>query len=273
MKQTLKQLRIDEDDPKFITAATELKGKSKKKFGEILLIIFLLAAGIFFSGAFIYMIPITINSYLTGQSFGDYFWMTFGFILFYPMVGLIAFFTLGMAFYAFREKPDWYIGLYTDRLIFHQYNESEETYDEKTVSISAIKECIILKTEHVNYIMIKGIARETVHYTLSVHIKYQNDAGTEIIHLLRPDGFTQLNELITFLQNKKHIPIYYTYAPGEMYNYESRDERDLLGQFEKEPLVFSGQLEDFTEKEFTRRINHFEALKRSGEYIKKNLRS
>jgi len=269
VKQTLKQLEINERDPNFIAAATELKSNSKKKLGEIFLIIFLFIVGLFFLGAFIYMIPITINSYLSGQSFGDYFWMTFGFILFYPMAGLIAFFTLGMAFYWFKEKPDWYIGLYTDRLIFHQYNEAEKSYDKNTVSISAIQQCTLLKTEHVNYLMIKGAARETVHYTISVHIEYESDAGIEHIHLLRPDGFAQLNELITFLQNEKQIPIYYTYAPGEMYNYERRDERELLKQFEQKPIVFSGQLEDFTEKEFTRRINHFEALEISEEYIKR----
>lgn len=65
MKQTLKQLQIDKDDPTFITAATELRGQSKKKLGEITLILFLSVTGLFFLGTFIYMIPITINSYLT----------------------------------------------------------------------------------------------------------------------------------------------------------------------------------------------------------------
>ena len=174
--------------------------------------------------------------------------MTFGFILFYPMADFISFFTLGMAFYAIKEKPDWYIGLYNDRIVFHQYNESEKMYDEETVSLSDIKKCMILKTEHVNYLMIKGAAQETVHYTISVHLTYEKDGEGNYIHLLRPDGFTQLNELITFLQNERKIPIYYTYAPGEMYNYERRDERDLLKQFEKKPLVFNGQLEDFSKR-------------------------
>src|SRR5690625_547729 len=121
------------------------------------------------------MIPITINSYLKGQSFSDYFWMTFGFILFYPMVGLISFFTLGMAYYAIREKPNWYIGLFHDRLIFHQYHEPEENYDEETIPLNELRKCIILKTEHVNYLMIKGVAWETVHYTISLHLKYEKD--------------------------------------------------------------------------------------------------
>src|SRR5690625_2181338 len=195
--------------------------------------------------------------------------MTFGFILFFPMAGLISFVTLGMAFYAIKEKPDWYIGLYNDRIVFQQYNESEKNYDEKIVPHTHIQNCTILKTEHVNYLMIKGSARESVHYTISVHLTYENDGESKYIHLLRPDGFRQLNELITYLQNKKEISIYYTYAPGEMYNYERRDERDLLRKFEKEPLTFNGQLEDFSEREFTRRVNHFEALEVSEEYIKR----
>ena len=60
MKQTLKQLQIDKGEPTFITAATELKSQSKKKFGEVILILFLLVTGLFFLGAFIYMIPIVI---------------------------------------------------------------------------------------------------------------------------------------------------------------------------------------------------------------------
>src|SRR5699024_576167 len=96
MKQKLKQLRINKDDRSFIVAATELKGKSKKKLGEILLKLFLLAMGLFFLGTFIYMIPITITNYMNIQTFSDFFWLTFSLILFFPTVAIIAFFTLGM---------------------------------------------------------------------------------------------------------------------------------------------------------------------------------
>lgn len=64
MKQTLKQLGINKDDPSFIVAATELKSKSKNKLGEILLVLFLLAMGLFLLGTFIYVIPLAITNYM-----------------------------------------------------------------------------------------------------------------------------------------------------------------------------------------------------------------
>src|SRR5690625_405217 len=175
MKQTLKQLRINKDDPSFIIAATELKGKSKKRLGEILLVLFLLAMGLFFLGTFIYIIPITINNYMNIQTFSDFFWLTFSLILFLPTVGIIIFFTLGMGIYGLKDKHTWYIGLYKNRIVFHQFDEAKNAYTERTISISQVKGCDILKTEHVNYMMIKGRSFESVHYTICVHIEYEKD--------------------------------------------------------------------------------------------------
>src|SRR5690625_613413 len=271
MKQTLKQLRINKDDPSFIIAATELKGKSKKRLGEILLVLFLLAMGIFFLGTFIYMIPLTITKYMNIQTFSDFLWLTFSLILFFPTVGIITFFTLGMGIYGLKDMPTWHLGLYKNRLVFHQFDETNKTYVEKIIPLSKIKGCDILKTEHVNYMMIKGRSFESVHYTISVHVEYEIDGKLDYIHLLRPDGFDQLNEIISFLQKEKQIPIYYIYAPGEMYNYETRNERVLIKQFERKPITFNGQLDVYSQREFLRKVNYFKALKSSSDYMEKKL--
>lgn len=269
MKQTLKQLQINPKDPNFITAATELKGKSKKKFGELALIIFLFVLGIVFIGLILSMIPTTIDNYITAKTIGEYIIIILSSLFIYSLLGILAYFTLGMAIYWFTEKPKWYLGLYYDRLVFQQYNDSTKKYVEKKVPISSVQKCIILKTEHVNFLMIKGVARESVHYTISVHLEYKINGETKYIHLLRPDGFKQLNEVLSFFQDEKQIPIYYIYAPGKMYHYEERDERELIKEIEPEPLIFNGRLEDFTEREFLRKVNHFKALEQSKEYLQK----
>jgi len=267
MKNTLKQLGMDKDDPRFITAATELKSRSKKKLGEILLIIFLLAIGVTFFILFILIIPTFINAYMTTNSVKDYIFITISMIIAIPLLGICSYACIGMGIYGLVEKPKWYLGLYTDQLIFKKHNESTKKYDENIYPISSVKKCIILKTEHVNFISIKGRARESVHYTISVHIECKVDNENEYIHIIRPDGFKELNEIIMFLQDVQHIPIYYSFAPGEKYDYRKRDERKLIKEFAWKPHSFNGALEDFSQREFTRRVNRFEALERSNKHL------
>lgn len=268
MKQTLKQLKINKDDPDFIVAATELKDKSKKKVGELMLVIFFGVIGLLSLFGFLFLIPTTFEQFGEAQSFGDYTLLIISSSLIYPLLGGIAFLALGMAFYGFKEQPVWFIGLFKDRLLLKKYDDKKEAYNEKVISISDIKKCIILKTEHVNYMMIKGRANESIHYTISIHIAYEVKDEIKYIHLIRSDGFTELNEMLSFLQNRREIPIFYTYAPGEKYNYKTRKEEQLIFEFEQEPLQFNGYLEDFMEKEFLRRVNHFKALEKSAEHIK-----
>lgn len=117
----------------------------------------------------------------------------------------------------------------------------------------------------------KARSFESVHYTISVHVEYEIDGKLDYIHLIRPDGFDQLNEIISFLQKEKQIPIYYIYAPGEMYNYETRNERVLIKQFERKPITFNGQLDVYSQREFLRKVNYFKALKSSSDYMEKKL--
>lgn len=267
MQKILKQLGIDENAGSLITVVTEMKNRSKKKLGKWLGILFLFVMGIGFLIGFIIMVPTLINAYITTDSIKDYILITISTILFLPFLGFMTYLFLGMGFYTLTEKPKWYLILFNGHLLFKTYDEQSKEYNKETYPITSIKKCIILKTEHVNFLSIKGRARESVHYTISVHMEYEIDGESKHIHLLRPDGFNELNKAISFLQNEKDIPIYFVYAPGEKYNYEKRDERQLIQQYELERLTFNGYLEDFSEKEFTRDANWFKALESTNEYL------
>lgn len=270
MKKTLKQLRIDQNNPNLITVVTEMKKSSKKKIGRLLSIILLLVIGIGFLIGFTIMIPTMINMYITTDSIKDYIFITISIVLFIPLLGLIAYFCLGLGLHLLRDQPAWYLVLYRDELLFKKYDNASKQYHQATYPISSIKKCIILKTEHVNFLSIKGQARESVHYTISVHIVCEIENDCNYVHLIRPDGFKELDIVISFLQNKQHIPIYYTYAAGEKYNYQTKNERKLIKELELERLTFNGSLKDFSDREFTRRVNRFKALERSNKHLQQN---
>lgn len=267
MQKTLKQLGINEDNPDLITVVTEMKKRSKKKLGHWLTIIVLFIFGITFLTLFISIFPVIINAYIDTHSIGDYILLTIATVLFIPFLAFVTYLCLGMVIYAIKEKPKWYLALFEDNVLYKEYDEKSKKYREESYPISSIEKCIVLKTEHVNFLSIKGRARESVHYTISVHIECVNESRPHYLHLLRPDGFKELNKVLSFLQDKKQIPIYYTYAAGEKYNYERRDERSLIDEFPQKPLEFSGHLEDFSEREFVRKVNRFEALRRSSEQL------
>lgn len=268
MKQVLKQLGIDKHDPTFITAATETKSKSAKKLGEIIFITVLAVIGFLALFVFITLIPTMIEQFKEAQTFKEYIPMIIAYGLFYPFLALIIFFTLAAAWQGLNAKPSWYLALFNNRLIFKEYDHKSNKYKAKTIPLHDIKKAIILKTEHVNFVMVKTRSFESVHYKISVHLAYEDIEETKYIHLLHADGFKELNEILSFLQNRQEVPIFYTYAPGEKYNYVKRDEHKLIFEFEQEPLNFKGYLEDFKEDDFIRKVNYFKAMESSSQYMK-----
>lgn len=95
-----------------------------------------------------------------------------------------------MGIHGLKDKPTKYIGLYKNRPVFQEFNETKKTYEETTICFSEVRGGNILKTEHVNYTMIKTSSFESVHYTISVHIEYE-----KMVKLATSTSFDQIDSI------------------------------------------------------------------------------
>lgn len=113
---------------------------------------------------------------------------------------------------------------------------------------NAVQKCHILRkrVKRLTYLKYKRI--ELVEYHLSVHLEYVDDGEQDYIHLTLPDGFNELNTLISFLQNEQGIPVYFNIAEPE--GYEELKEDEALKIAESKEVDFTGDLKDYDKKDY-----------------------
>lgn len=261
MKKIYKQLNISKDDPDLIAVATETRSNSVKSIGNKIFYSIFFLMGIIWVFLFFYSFTLFPNV-IGEEGLWDTVLFIFGIVLLLITSGGSSVFFLGVGYVGLRSKSEWYLALFKDRLLIHILNEESRKYEEKIFPLKSIQKCILLKMESLQFVTIKNRSYESISYPLSLHIKC-NQEEEEYIHLRRIDKVTGLNKALKYLQDEKGIPIYYTFAPGEQYDYNTRYEENLIHEFPQELITFDGDIEQYKEKEKLRRVNIFTALEKS----------
>lgn len=270
MKKTYKQLNTSEDDPNLISVATETKSKSAKSIGNYLFFLIIFVVGFILCVLFFPTIFFAFSMIKEAVGIWNTLVAIFASLLVLSLLGGVGWILLAIGFYGLRSKSEWYFALFKDHIHVQQLNADKTQYEKLIYPLSMIQKCLLLKKEIINLITIRGQSYESVGYSLSIHIECKKDQGNEYVHLTHLDKTEGLNKALTYLQDELNIPIYYVFAPGEMYNYEHRDERKLIHEFPQEQINFDGNIDQYKEKESLRRVSLGKALHKSQEYLNKD---
>lgn len=240
MENILKKANV-KPDPAIITAATDAKTMSGKRIEH-----FFWAAVLFAFGSVFGLIGL--------QSIGTVLFDSPGWVadIFLVLTSLgcfgAAWFFIGMSYYAVKGESNWFVILYPDH--FH-YQYRKQTKDKKLtkldIPITAIQKCHILRkrVRRLTYVKSKRIV--IVEYHLSVHLEYASDEGTGYINLTQLDGFQEANQILSYLQNEKQIPVFLSIVEPE--GYENLKEEKALELAEPEKVDFLGDLKVYDKKE------------------------
>jgi len=215
---------------------------SGKRLEYIFWGIVLFVLGIFFAG-----LGLSFISLITNELYG-WFGKTIFVIIGIAILG-VAYGIMRLSLFSFAGKSNWFLILYRDSVLYkYRDNKDENEFVEIKMPFNAVQKCHILRkrVKRLTYLKYKRI--ELVEYHLSVHLEYVDDGEQDYIHLTLPDGFNELNTLISFLQNEQGIPVYFNIAEPE--GYEELKEEEALKIAESKEVDFTGDLKDYDKKDY-----------------------
>src|SRR5699024_7722281 len=103
---------------------------------------------------------------------------------------------IGAGIFPSRE---WVFVLYPDSFLYRYKNKTIEA------SISNIESCYLMKKNSIN---------KHFKTVVNIHLQYVKDEKKQFVSFTHYDGYDEVNEIISYLQDKKDIPIYYTSLNG-----------------------------------------------------------
>jgi len=241
-RKILGEVDIPMDD-NIISVASNRKKKRKEIIDNFILGVVWIPIGIMFLGLSVYGVHVL---YVKG-------WLFLIFLFIFPMISLIiGIILVGGGVKGFMDKgPDrWTFVLYDDSLWYRsQPNKKDQPSMTKEVSLDAIYNCNILSNRtNVAEVMPSSTAsvgrtKQYASFKTSIHITYEENDTLHYFHLIKPDNYETLSTALSYLQNEKGIPIYYTAADNEKFT--DIEEEEALEKYESEEIHFSGQLSDF----------------------------
>lgn len=220
-------------DPSIITVATDHKKWSRKHIGNMIfgiiwvvpgLLMLGLAMNIFFGypgswdGTFFLIFGSATNE---AGWFGNLVYFMMGVLYFMFSMFLLL---MGLAGGLFPSST-WTFVLYPNAFVYKS--------DDKTIEvpISSIQSCYIIKKIRTN---------RNDKTVVNIHVKYMKDHQEHFASLTHYDGYTEINEIISYLQNEKDIPIYFTSLHGT-----SKDELEELSDLEIQQIEFNNDIKSF----------------------------
>jgi len=206
-------------DPSIITVATDHKRWSRKHISNILFGILWVVPGLFMLGLAIYIVFGYPGNWdgiffiIFGSATNQAGW--FGNVILFLMSVIYFFFSMfllimGLAGGLFPSST-WTFVLYPNAFL---YKGNDKTVEEP---ISSIQSCYIIKKIHTNRY------EKTI---VNIHVKYMKDHQDHFVSLTHYDGYNEINEIISYLQDEKGIPVYFT----SFYGVSKKDLEELENQ-------------------------------------------
>lgn len=204
MKNVLKKANL-KADPAIITAATDEKSMSGKRAGHLFWAVVLFGFGL----ACVWLALQSIVSVFVYSSG----WVSIIFlVIIFLVCSFFAYLLIGMSFYAVKGESNWVLVLYEGRVrYFYRQEIKDKELTELELPIAYIKKCHLLRKRVKRWIKGKVFAE----YHLSVHLEYADDETDGYTNLTQPDSFAEVNYIVSFLQNEKHIPVYFNVVEPE----------------------------------------------------------
>lgn len=232
MKNTLKKAGIPYTSD-IVGVATDIKKKSGKRTGNLIVGIVFLGLGIF-----ILLLGLSTLSLLLTTPFGL---ATFGLLFLLIPIGLMLLFTFLAVVGSFSTTSNWFLVLYETYLLYKYKSEDDDngkTYEQIEIPLTEIDRCYIL-CEYRRGITVKRV--DTSGHYMSVHILYKEEDEKKYLSLYHLDGYQDMSHIINKLEKEKNIPIYYATAHQEL----GEELNDLESLENADLITFSGNLKDY----------------------------
>ena len=213
-----------------VTAATDMKNASSKRFTNFLAGILWLALPVL-----LFFFSMDIINTIFSRRFG---FVSFVLIIVLFVCFLVSIGTIAFAVYCFRAKSKWFLILYHDHLLF-KYDEDRQ-YKEKNIPLDKLTACFIIQQK----MRVTSKNGSNIKQFLGVYFQYTEDDAYQTIKLWHADGFSELNDALKYLSKKINIPFYLADV-----RYDKRFIKlDQINEDDIKPITFSGDLKTYGKK-------------------------
>lgn len=241
-----------------VVHVTQMRKGSGRHIGEIVIGIALLLLSIVFAGMFVYCLYLPFVAVKPETIFE---WIVFiiGYVLLLGLSlgGAVFCFMLGKYQVTIRAK--WNFTLFTNEITAHLLDDDTNEMKEFVIPLKRVLRCIIMRREKRETIRLNNRTSYRYNFYLGTHLYYEDNGEEKLISFENPNNLDKLDRVVRYLQDERHIPMYFTHAKDD--HYTNLPIAQLIEQNPPESFTLPNKLAQLSKRNYS--ISVFAEMRRN----------